>query len=29
MIVTQNLSKQFDNFLAVDDVNLKVGTGQV
>jgi ABC-2 type transport system ATP-binding protein len=29
MIVTENLSKKFDDFLAVDDLNLQVSTGQV
>ncbi|MBN2548988.1 MAG: ABC transporter ATP-binding protein [Anaerolineales bacterium] len=29
MIFTNNLSKQFDEFLAVDDVTLKVGAGEV
>ncbi|HSO27037.1 MAG TPA: ABC transporter ATP-binding protein [Anaerolineales bacterium] len=29
MILSQDLSKQFDDFIAVDGVNLEVGTGQV
>lgn len=29
MIVTENLSKSFDSFLAVDDVNLRVSAGEV
>jgi len=29
MIVTQDLAKQFDDFWAVDGINLKVGAGQV
>lgn len=29
MIVTENLSKQFDDFLAVENVNLEVKTGEV
>ena len=29
MILTHNLCKQFDEFLAVDDVTLKVGAGEV
>lgn len=29
MIVTENLSKKFDNFIAVDNVNLHVPAGQV
>jgi len=29
MIVTHDLSKKFDDFLAVDSVNLEVGSGQV
>jgi ABC-2 type transport system ATP-binding protein len=29
MIVTQDLSKEFEKFLAVDGVNLNVGTGEV
>jgi ABC-2 type transport system ATP-binding protein len=29
MIVTQDLSKQFDDFLAVDGVNLEVGAGEL
>jgi ABC-2 type transport system ATP-binding protein len=29
MIITQNLSKSFDDFLAVDDVNLEISAGEV
>ncbi len=29
MILTQDLTKEFDQFLAVDSVSLRVGTGQV
>lgn len=29
MITTHNLSKQFDDFVAVEDVNLQVGAGEV
>ncbi len=29
MIVTENLSKQFNDFLAVDGVSLNVGAGEV